>query len=172
MSLESVKKIADLKEQISICLDKRAAKNDEIRSSMNDELVKSFEEYMAANGFDVTATAGSGRKATYKDVVVELRLAGKDDNYMGTYHSFDIIYKGQENFIRIIPDIPSPPGEAFPQGTEIEKLQKNLASLEEQLKNYDVKSYDFEIIVKKSGRQPAARIAKKTMQEVIDHILG
>jgi hypothetical protein len=167
MSLQNVKKMADLKERISQGSEKLRKIHDENRKSITDEVMAEFESYMSSNGFAVSSTA-RGKKAIYKDIAVELRPG--TEAYVGAYHSFDLLVPGKEVYIRVLASFEnSQRNQSFVSSSELEQLEKELDRIESFLENPKLESYTFESGIQSRAPQKPQRFKSKTIAEIIDH---
>ena len=166
MSLQEAKKVADLKEQVAQSSAKLEKMHGEIRDRITQEVLGDFENHLSSNGFQVINTT-AGRKASYKGLVIELKP--EKEAYLGCYHAFSLFVGGKEIFVRVQAKFAGANRGPYASTSELEKLEKDLAAIEDSLNNRPLESYWFEAAVKTSGNQRPELFKKESISEVVDH---
>ncbi|MBV4507661.1 hypothetical protein HU751_022780 [Pseudomonas sp. BW13M1] len=167
MSLQNAKRVADLNEKISQVGEALSEKHDGIRQAITDETMAEFISYLSDNGFAVSDTV-LGKKATYKDLTLELRAA--KTAYVGCYHSFDLLVNGKEIFVRVHADLGEDAPRAITAGTEVERLEAELQRIEKILADLSLESYVFAFGPKPKPGKKVETVQKNTITEVVDHL--
>lgn len=167
MSLMNAKRTADLREQVSQGAKKLEQMHDEIRRGITAEVMAEFETYLGSNGFALSPTL-KGKKATYKDLTIELRPG--TEAYVGAYHTFTLMVAGKEIYVRVLAKF-SGDVERTPliNASELEKLERELASIEKSLQGRQLEAYSFESALKVAGSQKLQFAKHESITEVINH---
>lgn len=167
MSLINAKRTADLREQVSQGAKKLEQMHDEIRRGITAEVMAEFETYLGSNGFALSPTL-KGKKATYKDLTIELRPG--TEAYFGAYHTFTLMMAGKEIYVRVLAKF-SGDVERTPliNASELEKLERELASIEKSLQGRQLEAYSFESALKLAGNQKHQFAKHESITEVINH---
>ncbi|MDL5602007.1 hypothetical protein QS468_55500 [Bacillus subtilis] len=167
MSLQQAKKIADIKEEIAIASNKLGAQRDGFRKKIDDEVLSSFTLHLESNGFKVTKSA-KGAEATYKDLKINLILAGPEERYIGVFHSFSISVNGKKSEVTVVASLTGVPDRpVMRSGDAVQILEEDLQLLNGEVENIQMVGYKFDCGQRVASKQYRP-VMKDTVAEVID----
>jgi hypothetical protein len=171
MSLLKAKRIAELKEELESVSTKLATKRDAYRKTVNTSVLESFSDHMKQHDFDISTTV-YGARAVYKDLKVELKLAGPEDRFIAVFHSFDLIVNGKDHFVRVVPKYTGTAPEAPYVSSETDAiLERQIQAARHNLENEQLESFTYDCSLRPGAGQSKPAV-KATMAEVLDHVLA
>jgi hypothetical protein len=171
MSLQQAKRIAEIKEEIEIASKQLSSQRDGFRKKINDEVVSAFTEHLETNGFNVIKSDKSV-EGTYKDLKINLILAGPDDRYIGIFHSFEVSVNGKKKDVSVIAALTGVPGRpTIRSGDSVQILEEDLKLLKEEVENTKLVSYKFDC-GQRVGNKNYQSVMKDTVAEVVDVFLA
>lgn len=171
MSLQQAKRLAELREEITVASKGLSTFHQDFRKQMDDQVLSGFTDYLEANGFAVSKSK-SGAQGEYKDLKIKLVLAGPEDAFIGIYHSFEIWVNDKKKDVTIKPFFSGTPSRSpVRSGDSIQMLEEDLQLIKEELANKSLTGFNFDCTQRpiKQGTQP---VIKDSVAEVVDYFLS
>lgn len=171
MSLPKAKRLADLREEIDLASKGLSALHKDFRKQIDHEILSGFTDYLKGNGFTISKS-NLGAQAEYKDLKIKLELANPADQFMGIYHSFDILVNDKKKEVTIVPTFTGTPSRpSVRSGDSVQILEEDLRLAKEEVAHKKLVDFKYNC-TQRTNNSRVDPVIKDSVADVLDYFLS